>query len=539
MVVRKRCVVTIGSDPEFGFIHRIAEEQVRACSLPFSFRTNSGNIGLDGHSDIAEIRANYGYHPREHTANIQRLLQSLTSKMDRYSALSTLAGSYIFEKGSGGHGDAIGGHIHFGAQGPDATHCLKEHRSVIADELNYWFAPAVTLIEQPKTALLRRETGYGRLGDWRLQPHGLEYRTCGSWLVSPGAAYAVLSLAYLVVDAVVNEHVPTRPSIFNYRAMERALTTMNRPQLLAHYYKIKPILSQFPLIQMNDKEIAGGIGYLNHLITQGLMWREATDMRILWKTVNPANLGVIDSASTRTPDAAHIRAQYSGRYTPLRWPGPGLPGHALFAAIFNNGHRYLIFNQQPIFIMVDPSLHARTGNHVALSFPLSGQMERLLQRGGIMNPRVGSSFRPGIFPSDVQVHYCIFDEAIFERICHSFQERSRSGRASWSVRLFRTLNDVLSRSFVNINYRFDAETNQLVHQVEPSQLVQECDILQPPHHLPDCFRSFVWHHSQLANTPPNEEQDEQRDEQTDDDANQRDDAAVYTMTGMLWRLVNR
>jgi hypothetical protein len=56
------------------------------------------------------------------------------------------------------------------------------------------------MIENPRSASLRRKR-YGNLADFRIKKYGgFEYRTLGSWLVSPEITRGVLCLAKITIS---------------------------------------------------------------------------------------------------------------------------------------------------------------------------------------------------------------------------------------------------------------------------------------------------------------------------------------------------
>ena len=175
--------ISIGTDPELVF----AKNGKLICAADVLTRPG-GEFGLDGHKFIAELRPKPAISPRDLVESIRKILQTEASNL---SAYTWHAGAWIFDK-------PLGGHIHFGVPSSDN----------IVDALDHQFAIALALIEPQKEAQTRRTTTfpgardqrpYGLLSDVRDKPHGFEYRTPSSFIVSPGVSLGILALAKAVV----------------------------------------------------------------------------------------------------------------------------------------------------------------------------------------------------------------------------------------------------------------------------------------------------------------------------------------------------
>src|SRR5690606_31866806 len=101
--------------------------------------------------------------------------------------------------------------------------------------LDNYLALPVLFLENPKSSRLRRPR-YGFLGDWRSQPHGgFEYRTPGSWLISPQYAQAVLCLA----KVVATDYPLLRRNVFLSLANQRAFYQADKPALRPCFLQIR------------------------------------------------------------------------------------------------------------------------------------------------------------------------------------------------------------------------------------------------------------------------------------------------------------
>lgn len=182
---RKLLDFKIGADPEFRFIGINADELVRNTDAEF---------GHDGCSSTAEIRPKASESPLTLVQNIKNIFQSGLIKHPKTAGYVWKAGSYV-------DGASIGGHIHFGLGKKDLIKDMRDYR-ILASALDASLSPIVGLLENVEEAQSRRRQ-YGKLGDYREQPWGFEYRPPASWIVTPAIATGVLCLAKsLMFDAV-------------------------------------------------------------------------------------------------------------------------------------------------------------------------------------------------------------------------------------------------------------------------------------------------------------------------------------------------
>ena len=119
--------------------------------------------------------------------------------------------------GSAYPGRSAGGHIHLGYNTPKGADKLEVAEDIVA-MLDVFVGNTSVLLDRDKKAAERREL-YGRAGEFRLKPYGLEYRTLSNfWLHSPHLVTLILGLCDTAVSLVVG------PAMMKER--------------LAHYLKI-------------------------------------------------------------------------------------------------------------------------------------------------------------------------------------------------------------------------------------------------------------------------------------------------------------
>jgi len=174
----------LGADPEFGLM--------RGDKTIVPKLLSNHQFGLDGCGRIAELRPDPAESPQELVANIKKILQSVPFRdITKYS----------WKAGNMAGENPIGGHIHFG-NGKFHTNYAgrgKYPNEKAAAVLDTFLAVPIALIEDKEEASQRRTFSYGNLGNFRSQIWGIEYRTLGSWLVSPEIATSTLALAKVLM----------------------------------------------------------------------------------------------------------------------------------------------------------------------------------------------------------------------------------------------------------------------------------------------------------------------------------------------------
>jgi len=182
--------IMIGADPEFEI--RRNGRMVEAHNLIRDPR-RSAQIGLDGATSTGELRPRPG-NAEQVAANLDRLIGRLASIIPG-SDYQVVAGS--------GVDLPLGGHVHF--SGVEVTQGLLDALDkFISEPLN----------QKSSGAASRHTRGYGRPGMYRPQPHGWEYRTPCSWIVSPSVALGVLTIAEVLSQAERVEALSTRVDLY-------------------------------------------------------------------------------------------------------------------------------------------------------------------------------------------------------------------------------------------------------------------------------------------------------------------------------------
>lgn len=170
---------TIGCDPEL--ILRLNGAFVSASKY---FKRNS-SFGLDGCNSVAELRPGYSESPIDLTAKLKIIIGC---GHEKHPELEMYAGHHQ-------SGYPIGGHIHISVN----------PNPLLVDSLDTVLYSLSDCIDDKVQREARERTGYGKRLSYREKPHGMEYRTPGSWCLSPTVALVTLTLAKLSVIAVTED----------------------------------------------------------------------------------------------------------------------------------------------------------------------------------------------------------------------------------------------------------------------------------------------------------------------------------------------
>jgi hypothetical protein len=185
-------LVTLGADPEFELILNgevVPTDRVEIASkvlvLPW------GVIGEDKSGDPIELRPRPSANPETLVRNVGRLLLSVPRAWGGFP--STICEEY-----------PIGGHVHIGGvPNEDQEELVKVIDGLLGD-LFYSLSPE-----------LRLDEGYGRRGDWRPQPWGVEYRTPPASVWShPGVALTFLRAIKWVAERLLSGEEPLKDPVW-------------------------------------------------------------------------------------------------------------------------------------------------------------------------------------------------------------------------------------------------------------------------------------------------------------------------------------
>lgn len=262
--VSRQPEILLGADPEFMLRDSLTGNIV----YPSDFLKRDGVLGYDERSEqrqgrdfpLAEVRPNPESCPLKLTDKIHEILRMAASLLPAH--IEWLAGSLQFENYQ------IGGHIHFSN--------VKLNSSLLRALDNYLGIP-ILLTEDPRTAARRRRQ-YGWIGSFRTKSHGgFEYRTPGSWLISPEITRSCLCLAKIVAS----EYHLLRRDYFTNPDLQKAFYQAKK----LHFYDIFNELWEDITNTGLYKIYAGYLTPLTELINKGGQWNESDDIRKAWGLV--------------------------------------------------------------------------------------------------------------------------------------------------------------------------------------------------------------------------------------------------------------
>lgn len=265
----------IGSDPEF--ILRNTEGVYLETGDYIADSGHSKGIGLDGDCTLGEIRAAPHSDPLKHARHIQMLISSLNNLV-KPDALTMHSGGYAMNE-DGSKKVGIGGHIHFSI--PE-TERLREL-------LDYYLS--LTLMQIEEDPHLRRGTGYGGLSDIRSQPHGCEYRTPSSWLLSYPIIKGVLSLAYTIAWEYKNTKLRLSHDLKDFISSNETRDEFNGGNLSYFSGHIPSIMNKIRRFKKYT-DFSSEINHLFSMINTNSKWQHMRDSfpRVLNGKIPPSIL---------------------------------------------------------------------------------------------------------------------------------------------------------------------------------------------------------------------------------------------------------
>ncbi|MCX7568628.1 hypothetical protein OS242_01420 [Tumebacillus sp. DT12] len=234
--------------------------------LASKFLPRKGRVGCDDRSinldqkrfPLAELRPDPARTPEDLVANIRETLTE-AQRLITSRELQWLAGSMPFPNYS------LGGHVHFSD---------LAFSSRLVKALDNYLGFPVLMIEASSTAVKRRPK-YGFLGDVRFKSHGgFEYRTPGSWLITPEITHAVLALAYVVAV----HYRDLSLDIFSNPRKQRMFYTCDKLGLMADFRRVWREVED----TSTYRRYQGVLRVIPEMVEQGIAWNEGVDIKRSW-----------------------------------------------------------------------------------------------------------------------------------------------------------------------------------------------------------------------------------------------------------------
>lgn len=255
----------IGTDPEFVLCDRYHDLMSARRFTFFSSTKRWSKIGCDGAGTPVEIRTT-----PVAINKIGIMLNDMNTSLNRISRFCEKR-QYRLYAGAWKKGCPIGGHLHFGHSDLINDIRINEYNKPalkLVHLLDCYFTPIMNhFISADEISKRLKHSGYGRLGQFRIQDYGIEYRTPYSFLLSPLLTSSMFSLACLLASHYKTTKVDTRLQVdmekyyedLSPKRLEKILKTI-KPKILKmmSWYSPNPrhnsqILTLFSLIERGKK----------------------------------------------------------------------------------------------------------------------------------------------------------------------------------------------------------------------------------------------------------------------------------------------
>lgn len=281
---------TIGADPEF-YITDLKGQPLH----PMDYSTANNlpskqvyNLGLDGCQRMFEVRPKQSKSPRVVVQNIRNIFEDC-SNPDLRNNCKWIANPLNPNSKYSDEGiDFQGGHIHFGfGKKFFATRGTGAEESYLSfcTFLDFALAYPASLVYDSKALRERFNSDtYGSFSDFRINSHGMEYRTLPTWLSSPHMALSILSLAKVVGYEYLN--FEERCNKFAMKMSGDYYNSMGEHELPRFDVirnkvdkEIWPFIEKTYLFNSYKKEI----GILKYMIDNELTFNQNLDIRDTWE----------------------------------------------------------------------------------------------------------------------------------------------------------------------------------------------------------------------------------------------------------------
>ena len=180
---------------------------------------------------------------------------------------------------------SAGGHLHLGKIGftnIDKALLSPERLIPILDIL---LGNTCVLIDRDEGNIERRKS-YGRAGEYRTPPHGIEYRTLSNfWLQNYQLMSFVFGMARFAVNVVANDKDKEFTDAINMKEIEKAINKNDFKLAYKNFLKIEPIIGEL------TREIGGvsvpldgqKLPLFRHFVNKGMKhWFKDTDTMESW-----------------------------------------------------------------------------------------------------------------------------------------------------------------------------------------------------------------------------------------------------------------
>ena len=197
--------ISLGGDPEF-LIYDESNDMIDACSIISDYH-NRRRVGLDGCSDILEMRPTARLTPKGYVKSVEKCMKEAKSLID--------ANKYTLNSGCGNESYSIGGHIHIGN---------IVYSSYLIKLLDHY---VLTPLRWCSDSRRLGGSSYEGESKWRIQPHGVEYRSPVSFYSDPETVEAIYNMVYDIATHVINISTYDKDKIKPFTPSDKTIKLFN------------------------------------------------------------------------------------------------------------------------------------------------------------------------------------------------------------------------------------------------------------------------------------------------------------------------
>lgn len=264
----------LGCDPEFFFKRKneiIGAEKV----LPVGgLKTKGGKIIIDGVQ--GELNPNPSTNPDELYQNIldcfselknilsedttidtsvtvevsESEMQSLDDKSKQFGCAPSLNTSGVCGTGISDASKYLkrsaGGHIHLGHNNNEKLIFLFKHEpEKVVNVLDIVVGNTCVILDRDEGNIERRKT-YGRAGEYRLPPHGLEYRTLSNfWLKDKKSFDRVITLVDVAISILLEDRADELIRKVDMDKIHKAINENNLSLSISNFDRVRNLMDNY------------------------------------------------------------------------------------------------------------------------------------------------------------------------------------------------------------------------------------------------------------------------------------------------------
>lgn len=195
-------------------------------------------------------------------------------------------GMYVARAGSYYRGRPLGGHIHV------SRDMLSPDIEKDSNMVTVYVALPMSLIEVPKEKFFREDYGYGRPFNYRYQPHGVEFRTFPSWLVSPLWTRRVFDLTRQILEdkpKVLSDDFTKLITGWSGGLARYNTISVRNESFRAVCGRVfeDTVIPYWNRLMSEDRIMARLLGPWREMILRGRYWEPQHDMLTAWRVYDP------------------------------------------------------------------------------------------------------------------------------------------------------------------------------------------------------------------------------------------------------------